>query len=246
LVQKYRALVEYDGTAYYGFQRQREEFVTIQGELERVLGDLARQPVTVIGSGRTDSGVHATGQVISFTISWKHGVNALRRALNANLPEDIVILQLETAASDFHPRFDARRRAYLYQIYNSPVRRPLKRRHCWHVTRPLSLPVMNEAAAFLLGRHDFATFGQPPQGDNSVREVFRAEWQQDGEMFYFHIEANAFLYRMVRSLVGSLKLVGDGSWTVDDFSAALAACDRRRSATVAPAQGLYLVSVWYD
>jgi tRNA pseudouridine38-40 synthase len=211
-----------------------------------VLSDLARQPVTVIGSGRTDSGVHATGQVISFTISWQHREDALQRALNANLPEDIVILQLETAASDFHPRFDARRRAYLYQIYNSPIRSPLKRQYYWHVTHTLDLTAMNEAAALLVGRHDFATFGQPPQGENSVREVLRADWQQAGEIFYFRIEANAFLYRMVRSLVGSLKLVGDGSWTVADFGAALAACDRRRSATVAPAQGLYLVSVWYD
>jgi tRNA pseudouridine38-40 synthase len=211
-----------------------------------VLGDLAQRPVTIIGAGRTDSGVHATGQVISFTISWRHGVEALQRALNANLPEDIVILQLETAASDFHPRFDARRRAYLYQIYNSPVRSPLKRLHYWHVTRPLNITAMNEASVILVGRHDFATFGQPPQGENSVREVLRADWQQEGEMFCFQIEANAFLYRMVRSLVGSLKLVGDGSWTVADFANALAACDRRRSATVAPAHGLYLVAVSYD
>jgi tRNA pseudouridine38-40 synthase len=214
--------------------------------LERVLGDLARQPVTVIGSGRTDSGVHATGQIITFTMSWQHGAAALQRALNANLPADIAILQLETAVTEFHPRFDARRRAYRYQIYNSPVRSPLKNRYSWHVSRPLDLTVMNKAAAYLVGRHDFATFGQPPQGNNSVREVFEANWQQASEMLMFYIEANAFLYRMVRSLVGSLKLVGDGSWQVEDFVAALTAADRRRSGTVAPAQGLYLVSVWYD
>jgi tRNA pseudouridine38-40 synthase len=246
LTQKYRALIEYDGTAYYGFQRQREEYVTIQGELEKVLGHLARQPVTVIGSGRTDSGVHATGQVVSFTINWQHGTKALQRALNANLPADIAVLQLETAAAEFHPRFDARRRAYVYHIYNAPVRSPVRRLYSWHVSRPLDLMVMNEAAACLVGTHDFATFGQPPQGDNSVRHVFRAEWQQEGQMLLFHIEATAFLYRMVRSLVGSLKLVGDGSWQVADFVAAFSSGDRRRSGTVAPAAGLYLVSVWYD
>jgi tRNA pseudouridine38-40 synthase len=246
LIQKYRALIEYDGTAYYGFQRQREEYPTIQGELEQVLDHLARQPITVIGSGRTDSGVHATGQVISFTMSWQHGVDALQRALNANLPDDIVVLQLETADPDFHPRFDARRRAYVYHIYNAPVRSPVKHRYSWHVSRPLDLATMNEAATYLVGTHDFAAFGQPPQGDNSVRHIFRADWQREGQMLRFHIEANAFLYRMVRSLVGSLKLVGDGSWQVADFVAVLASGDRRQSGTVAPAAGLYLVSVWYD
>ena len=246
MTEKYRALVEYDGTDYCGFQRQRDEYPTIQGELEKVLHHLTRQSVTVIGSGRTDSGVHATGQVVSFTISWQHGVAALQRALNANLPVDIAVLQLEIAEPTFHPRFDARRRAYVYHIYNAPVRRPLNRRMSWHVSRPLDLAAMNEAAASLIGSHDFATFGQPPQGNNSVRHVFRAEWQQAGAFLTFHIEANAFLYRMVRSLVGSLKLVGDGSWQVADFVAALNAADRRRSGTVAPAVGLFLVSVWYD
>jgi tRNA pseudouridine38-40 synthase len=244
--QTYRALIEYDGTAYNGSQRQREEFTTIQGELEAALSHLARQPVTVTGAGRTDSGVHATGQVIAFTISWRHGIDALHRALNANLPADIAILQLDTATADFHPRFDAVRRAYVYHIYNAPVRSPMRRHTSWHVTRPLDIEAMNEAAAHLIGTHDFATFGQPPQGNNSVRQVFQAVWQQDGPMLSFYIEANAFLYRMVRSLVGSLKLVGDGSWQVADFVAAFASSERSRCGTVAPAAGLCLVSVWYE
>lgn len=246
MTQKYRALIEYDGTAYCGFQRQREEYPTVQGELENVLQNLAQQPVTIFGSGRTDSGVHATGQVIAFTLNWRHGAPALQRALNANLPDDIVVLQLEITEPEFHPRFDAKRRAYVYHIYNAPVRSPLKRWHSWHVSRPLDMVAMNEAATCLIGTHDFATFGQPPQGNNSVRQIFRAEWQQAGAMLTFHIEANAFLYRMVRSLVGSLKLVGEGSWQITDFKAALVAADRHRSGTVAPAAGLYLVSVWYD
>ncbi len=246
MTQKYRARIEYDGTAYYGFQRQRDEYPTIQGELEQALSHLAQQPVTVIGAGRTDSGVHALGQVISFTIDWRHGVDALQRALNANLPEDIVVLQLETATAAFHPRFDARRRAYVYHIYNAPVRSPIRRQYSWHVAVPLDVVAMNEAAAYLPGTHDLATFGQPPQGDNSVRQVFRAEWQRDEALLSFYIEANAFLYRMVRSIVGSLKLVGDGSWQVSDFVAAFASGDRSRSGTVAPAVGLYLVSVWYE
>ena len=243
---RYRALIEYDGTAYYGFQRQREAFPTIQGELERVLGNLTAEPVSVTGAGRTDSGVHATGQVISFALEWRHSPVALQRALNANLPDDIVILQLQETSATFHPRYDARRRGYCYHIYNAPWRSPLRRLRSWHVSRTLDLEKMNRAASKLVGEHDFATFGRPPQGSNTVREVFGARWERQGALLLFSIEANAFLYRMVRSLVGSLVAVGDGSWTIDDFNFALRACDRSRSAAAAPPQGLYLVSVVYE
>ena len=242
---RYRALIEYDGTAYYGFQRQRPEHPTIQGTLEEAIRQLAQQPVTVTGAGRTDSGVHALGQVISFDINWRHGLEALQRAINANLPADIVILQLNQASPTFHPRFDARRRSYAYHIYNAVVRSPVRRFHSWHVRRSLDVDKMNQAASYLLGQHDFGTFGQPPVGENRVRELFRAEWKRDKDLLVFHIEANAFLYRMVRSLVGSMKLVGDDSWTVEDFVAAFRSCDRSQSGTVAPPQGLYLVSVTY-
>lgn len=242
---RYRALIEYDGTAYYGFQRQRPEHPTIQGTLEEAIRHLAQQPVTVTGAGRTDSGVHALGQVISFDIDWRHGLEALQRAINANLPADIVILQLNQASPTFHPRFDARRRSYAYHIYNAVVRSPVRRFHSWHVRRSLDVDKMNQAASHLLGQHDFGTFGQPPVGENRVRQLFRAEWKREKDLLVFHIEANAFLYRMVRSLVGSMKLVGDDSWTVEDFVAAFRSCDRSQSGTVAPPQGLYLVSVTY-
>lgn len=243
---RYRALIEYDGAAYFGFQRQSAGQPTIQSELESALAHLARQPVPITGSGRTDSGVHAAGQVVSFTIDWRHGADALKRALNANLPDDIAVLQLEEASPDFHPRFDARRRTYHYRIYNAPVRSPLRRRRCWHVSRRLDLDAMNQAAALLVGTHDFATFGQPPQGENTVREVFAAQWLREQEFIVFHITANAFLYRMVRSLVGSLVAVGLGSWSVTDFAEAFHTCDRARSAAAAPPQGLTLASVHYD
>ncbi|MCA9948420.1 MAG: tRNA pseudouridine(38-40) synthase TruA [Anaerolineales bacterium] len=243
---RFRALVEYDGTDYFGFQRQRIEQPTIQGELERVLTDLTRSPVTVTGAGRTDSGVHAMGQMISFTIAWQHGVDALRNALNANLPNDIGILKIEEAAPSFHPRYDARRRAYKYSIYNAAVRSPLRRRYSWYVQRQLDLDNMNQAAALLVGTRDFATFGTPPQGINTVREIYQAYFYRQQEFILFFVEANAFLYRMVRSLVGSLAAVGDGSWSVTDFADALYACDRRRSGSAAPPQGLSLVSVVYE
>ena len=244
-MMRYGALIEYDGTNYYGFQRQREEFPTIQGQLERVISQLVGEPVGVTGAGRTDSGVHAIGQVVSFTIEWRHGVEALTRALNANLPGDIVVRGLEEKSLTFHPRFDARRRAYRYLIFNAPIRSPLRRKHSWHIRQPLQLDVMNVAAMLLLGQHDFLTFGLPPQGDNTVREVFQAEWRRKEEFLEFSIEANAFLYRMVRSIVGSLVAVGTRNWQVAEFAAAFQARDRNRAAAAAPPQGLFLASVTY-
>lgn len=242
---RYRALIAYDGTNYFGFQRQRDEQNTIQGEIEHALAALTGETVTITGSGRTDRGVHATGQVISFQAAWRHGSATLQRALNATLPRDIAILQLDEAAETFHPRFDACCRVYQYYIYNQPVRSPLHGRTHWHVSKPLDIGSMNAAAALLIGVHDFATFGTPPQGENSVRELYHSHWQQQDGVLVYEIAANAFLYRMVRSIVGGLKLVGDGTWTIAEFEAAFKAGDRARCGTVAPPQGLRLVSVQY-
>lgn len=244
----FRATVEYDGTAYCGFQRQRRGVPSIQAELERALSQITGQPAGVLGAGRTDTGVHALGQVVSFTIEWpdRHGEQALLRALNANLPDDIAVRALAGAAPGFHPRFDARRRTYAYHILPGPVRRPLWRQRAWRVAQPLDVARMNAAAALLIGRHDFATFGRAPIGENTIREVYAAGWVAEGDFVIFRICANAFLQRMVRSLVGSLKEVGSGKWSVDDLAEALAAGERKRSATVAPAHGLYLMSVEYD
>lgn len=242
----FAALIAYDGTEYYGFQRQIESQPTIQSTIEDVLSQLARQPVTLLGSGRTDSGVHAVGQVIAFSLEWQHGSEVLQKALNANLPEAIVILQLKQVPYAFHPRYDAQRRAYEYYIHDGPVRQPFKRRFSWHVYKKLDEQSMNLAAQQLLGRHNFATFGQPPQGNNFVREVYMANWTRSDEMLTFRIEANAFLYRMVRSMVGSLKLVGEGTWTIEEFVSAFNAQNRDACGTVAPPQGLHLVSITYE
>lgn len=244
----YRAVVQYDGTAYYGFQRQRRGVPSVQAELEQALTRVTGQSARVIGAGRTDTGVHALGQVIGFTIEWpnRHGVETLLRALNANLPRDIAITELVEAYAGFHPRYDAQRRTYEYHILNVPMRQPLSRHRAWQVAQALDLEAMNAAAALLIGTHDFATFGRPTVGDSTVREVFVAEWRREGERFIFRICANAFLQRMVRSVVGSLKEVGCGKWSVDDFAAAMVSRQRSRSATAAPARGLYLVSVEYN
>jgi tRNA pseudouridine38-40 synthase len=242
---RYRALVEYDGSGYFGFQRQRRDQPTIQGELENVLQELVQAPVRVTGAGRTDSGVHAMGQVISFELAWQHGLESLQRALNAGLPAGIAVYQLEEAAADFHPRFHATRRAYRYLVYNAPVRSPLWRLRSWHVSRPLLLESLQEASTMLVGEHDFATFGVAPQGELTRREVFSADWRRQEPFVAFRIEANAYLYRMVRSLVGSLVAVGTQSWRVEDFREAFKSGDRSRSAAPAPAQGLYLEAIQY-
>jgi tRNA pseudouridine38-40 synthase len=206
--RRFRAVIEYDGSAYHGFQRQLE-LPTVQAEVEQAITRFSGQDATVLGAGRTDSGVHACGQVIAFDYS-------------------------------------AKRRSYRYQIWNGSTRSPLRHSRSWHVARPLSLARMNEAAAVIRGVHDFATFGQPTSGQSTVRHVFAAQWRAEGEMTIFEIEANAFLYRMVRSLVGSMKAVGEGAWSVEQFRSALEAADRDSAGQTAPAHALFLVSVRYD
>lgn len=243
---RYRATLSYDGTAYLGYQRQKDDQPTVQGEVEKVVSALAQRPVTVYGAGRTDSGVHATGQVIAFDIDWRHETEALQNAINAYLPADIKVREVNSVKPEFHPRFDARRRSYIYYVSNQAIIDPTKRLYSWHVRKPLDLAQMNEAAAVLIGSHDFATFGTPPQGNVTVRQMFVAEWNPAGDYLTFQISANAFLYRMVRSIVGSLVAVGEHRWSVDHFVAAFEAADRTKAGTTAPAQGLFLVAVDYE
>jgi len=218
----------------------------VQGCLEQAIGQIAdKELIPIIGSGRTDTGVHATGQIISFDLDWRHGATRLHAAINSKLPLDIVVRTLEPTVAHFHPRFDARRRGYVYQILTEPIPNPLERRRSWHVPQLLDVEAMTSAAEHLIGSQDFATFGTPPQGNNSVREIFLAEWQRSNNFLNFRIEANAFLYRMVRSIVGSLKLVGEGSWSVNEFVDALMATDRNRAGATAPPQGLTLTKVEY-
>lgn len=240
-----RAVVAYDGTDYQGFQRQANG-PTVQGALEAALTQLTREQKTILAAGRTDSGVHAIGQVIAFDIEWRHPLEALHRALNAVLPPDVAIREVSLAGEDFHPRYDAVSRWYRYTLYNHPVRSPLHRRTALHVARELDVEAMQTAAAFLVGEHDFATFGRPPQGNISVRRMLRADWSGEPPWLYFDVEANAFLYRMVRSLVGTLLEVGTGRRTIDSFHAILAACDRSLAGPSAPPHGLCLVEVRYN
>lgn len=240
-----KAVVTYDGTGYSGFQRQANAS-SIQEELERSLEQLTGTFTRILAAGRTDAGVHAAGQVIACEPVWRHSLTDLHRGWNALLPEQIALLSLEPAAEGFHPRFDARRRWYRYTIYRAPVRNPLVSRYSLHVARPLAAAAMQAAAQQLVGVHAFYAFGSPPQGENVVREVFRAVWKEDGSWLTFDIEANAFLYRMVRTLVGTLLRVGYGALSPEDFGEILRTQDRRRAGPAVAARGLTLKAVIYE
>lgn len=244
LEQRYRATVEYDGTDFVGYQVQAKGR-TVQGEIEKSLKQVTRAAIRIDGAGRTDAGVHATGQVIAFNVGWRHPLEELQRALNAVLPEDIVIRELNVTRLAFHPRFEAISRTYCYQIVNQAWPAVLLRRYSYHLNRPLDVAAMNQASHLLLGLHDFASFGKPPQGNNTVRTLSEAEWTAKEDRLIFRVTANAFLYRMVRTMVGTLVQVGLGRLQVADVEDILEAKDLTRSAPPAPAQGLCLVSVTY-
>jgi tRNA pseudouridine38-40 synthase len=244
---RYRGKVAYNGSRFSGFQRQAPGILTIQEELEKALQAITGQHITVIGAGRTDSGVHALGQVISFDCPWRHPVEALRRAINAQLSPEIVLWDLQIAPANFHPRFSALRRTYAYHFYTAPHRNPLKDSLSWYIGPKLNFGPMQSAARSLLGRQDFATFGTAPQGGpNTIRTVYLAHIKRgrDGD-HQFRIQADAFLAHMVRNIMGSLMAVGWGDWSLPQFAAALAAKQRAACAKMAPPHGLVLESVQY-
>lgn len=242
--QRYRATVEYDGTDFLGYQVQAEGR-TVQGEIEKSLRQVTGSTVRIDGAGRTDAGVHAAGQVIAFNVAWKHTLDDLHRALNATLPRDIGVTDLTITNNNFHPRFNALSRSYRYTVVNRPWPSVLQRRYSHHVREPLDIAAMQQAGKTLIGSHDFASFGKPPQGEVTIRNVTQVEWSADGEQVWFDITANAFLYRMVRTIVGTLLQVGQGRITVGDVEEILAARDLIRSAAPAPACGLCLMHVAY-
>lgn len=247
---KWRAVLAYDGTAYQGFQRQADGVPTVQAAVEAALMRLAGGAVTVVGAGRTDTGVHATGQVIAFEMAWRHEPQALVQALNAMLPDDIAVQEAQPAEPDFHPRFSARSRLYRYRVYAAPVRHPLLNR-AWHVRADLDGEAMGQGAEMLIGRRDFASFGQPPQGTNTVRTVFQSEWAREplysGALWTYTIEADAFLQHMVRRIVGMLVDIGRGWRTLADLEATTARAQLGRDPwTLAPPHGLTLEQVRYD
>ena len=232
----------YDGTEYAGFQVQPNA-PTVQGELERVLAQICGEPVRITGAGRTDAGVHATGQVIDFRTASALDGGTMERGVNALLPEDIAISALEPAGETFHSRFSATGRTYEYRLRIGPARDPLERRREHWLPGPLDVDAMNDAARRLVGRHDHAAFAAGVSGERSVK---RAVWRSEGSVLRFEIEANAFLRGMVRGIVGTLLWVGRGKISADRFEEIQRSRDRAQAGPSAPAQGLCLVTVSYD
>jgi len=245
----YKLTLAYDGTAYHGWQVQPEQR-TIQGTIEAAILRLTGRTVRVTASGRTDAGVHALGQVASFAAECRLAAAELGPALNAVLPEDIAVLDVCEVPSGFHPIRDAVRKCYRYLIHNGPVRDVFARRYAWHVAQPLDLTAMQRAALPLLGTHDFSSFetsGAPRE--SSVRTVSRLDLKRDAAettRIVLEIEADGFLYNMVRAIVGTLVEVGRGAEPEDWPARVLTAQDRSAAGPTAPSQGLFLVYVEYE
>lgn len=234
----------YDGTEFFGWQRQPRGR-TVQEELERMLGRLAGdRPVTVIGAGRTDSGVHAHGQAAHADIETRYSDGELLHALRRMSPDDIAITSLVTVPPEFHARYKACARSYRYSIIHHPD--PFRARYAWKIDRPLEVERLNEAATRLLGTHDFTALSKHnPDTPNMICAVARAEWIPHQDGIDFHITADRFLYGMVRLLVGIQIDIAQGGRGLDELASILAGRDRAAQSTAAPAHGLSLVRVDY-
>jgi tRNA pseudouridine38-40 synthase len=243
---RYRLTIEYDGAPYHGFQAQ-SDLASVQGSIERAVKAFCGEQLRLQTAGRTDAGVHATGQVVHIDLGKTWDVAVVRDALNAHLaPEPISVLEAHLAEPGFHARFSARERRYLYRILGRKSPPALDRGRVWHVRRELDAEAMGKAAQALLGHHDFTTFRDLDcQAKSPMKTLDRAEVWGEGEETRLVFAARSFLHRQVRSMVGSLTQVGLGRWTADDLAAALEARDRAACGPVAPAEGLCLTQVIY-
>ena len=248
MTQAYALLIEYDGTGFVGWQRQTNG-VSLQQVLEEAAARLAGgAPVPSIVAGRTDAGVHATGQVALITLPASFPPLRLREALNFHMkPHPIVVVQAAYAPDGWNPRFSAVRRAYRYVILNRRARPALEANRVWHLPHPLDADAMHAAAQTLLGRHDFTSFRAAScQAKSPIRTLDRLDVTRSGDHVIVETTARSFLHHQVRNLVGTLKLVGDGAWPIERVAAALAARHRAAAGPTAPPDGLTLVTVGYD
>ena len=237
--------IEYDGTAFNGWQTQRDGR-SVQAELERALSRVADHPVSVTAAGRTDTGVHAVGQVVHFDTEADRPERAWTLGVNTALPPDIAVRWARRAPEDFHARYSARERSYQYSIFNAPLRSALLRHRAWWVRRPLGADAMAAAARCLVGEHDFSAFRAAEcQAKTAIRKIVRLDVRQAGAILRIDVTANAFLHHMVRNIVGTLAVVGRGEADAAWVGEVLAARDRRRAGMTAPAAGLCLVRVDY-
>lgn len=248
----YKLLIQYDGTDFHGWQVQENDR-TIQGELERVIGMLEDAKVSVVGSGRTDAGVHAEGQVANVVVRRRFTPDKLRAAINGNLWRDIRILKIEKASADFHARFSAKRKTYVYRVVNAPVMSPFWRRYAHHEHKPLDLTKMVKASRLFLGEHDWTAFASAhSDGESRVRTIhdftLDTRWDERSmsSILEFRVTANGFLRYMVRSIIGTILEVGRGEKDSDTIHTAIVTGDRNLAGKTAVAHGLTLLRVDYD
>lgn len=241
---RYQLILAYDGTEFYGFQRQGDTR-TVQGVIENALRELDWQEDSILFAGRTDTGVHANGQVISFLLNWRHEDADLGNALNARLPADAAVRNISKVKAEFHPRYEATSRSYVYRIYQAPDRHPMLDRYAWRIWPVLNADALAKAADLFLGRHDFAAFGRPMKpGSTTTREVFESCWKKTEAGWEYTISANAFLYHMVRRLVFIQVETARSNLTLDALREGF---DHPHllNPGLAPAQGLSLDHVEY-
>jgi tRNA pseudouridine38-40 synthase len=244
---RYRVTVEYDGGPFSGWQRQ-ENGPSVQAALEQAVFKLSAEQVTVTGAGRTDAGVHALGQVAHFDLEKTFAPEKLRDALNYHLrPDPVAVLDAQIVTPEFHARFSAISRVYLYRILNRRAPPVLERGHVWHVARTLDADAMQAGARHLTGEHDFTTFRAAEcQAQSPVKTLDTLSVRRAGEEIHIEAKARSFLHHQIRSFAGTLKLVGEGKWHPREVASALAARDRSRCGPVAPPDGLCLVRVGYE
>lgn len=237
--------IEYDGTRYAGWQRQPDQ-PSVQEALEAAISQIIQMPTSVVGAGRTDAGVHALGQVVSFRTDRRLSEQEWLRGLNGLLPEDINVRTVQFMADEFHARYSARGKLYEYRLLNRPERSALDRSRAWHVHKRLDTIPMREAARELLGRHDCSSFqGSPTDNENPICDLQRLDISQEQNLILVEIYADRFLKQMVRAIVGTLVEIGQGKRSPGSVKAILHARDRSAAGKTAPAHGLYLVRVDY-
>ena len=244
---RYRLTLEYDGGGYVGWQRQRNG-LSVQEALETSFRAFCGEAVTVTAAGRTDAGVHALGQIAHIDLAKAWDADTVQGAVNQHLrPQPIVILAAEEAGEDFHARFSAIERRYLYRIVCRRAPLTLDKGRAWHVGRPLDAEAMHAAAQILTGEHDFSTFRDAQcQAKSPVKTLDELTVRGEGNVIEVRARARSFLHRQVRSMVGALTHVGEGKWAQNDLRAALEACDRQACGVIAPPDGLYLAEVRYS
>lgn len=246
MMRRFKAVVAYDGTDYSGFQRQPNE-VTIQGEIEAALYRLTGEPISIVGSGRTDAGVHARAQVFHFDTGSSIPVEKWAYVLNHFLPPSIIIRSVEEVHQGFHARFDVKAKEYRYFIDNGIVPDVFRHRYADHIRTPLDDRKMNEAARYLQGEHDFTSFCSAKAFvEDKVRTLFDCRVERDGDWITIICRGNGFLYNMVRIIAGTLVEVGQGKRKPEDLPHILRARDREQAGKTAPAKGLTMWEVWYD